>query len=74
MNWDMVEGNWKQFKGRVRVRWGKLNDDHLEVISGKRIILSGKIQELYGITMDEAEAQIKLFEEQNKNFKSLLTK
>lgn len=74
MNWDIVEGNWKQFKGRVRVRWGKLTDDHLEAISGKRVELLGKLQELYGITVEEAEMQIKLFEEQNKNYKSLSAK
>lgn len=69
MNWDIVEGNWKQFKSKVRVRWGKLTDDHLELIAGKRIELAGKIQEAYGITKDEVEEQIKLFEEQNKDFK-----
>ena len=74
MNWDIVEGNWKQFKGRVRVRWGKLTDDHLETISGKRVELLGRLQELYGITVEEAEMQIKLFEEQNKNYKSLSAK
>ena len=69
MNWDIVEGNWKQFKGKVLVRWGKLNDDNLDLIAGKRNELAGKIQETYGITKDEAEEQIKLFEEQNKDFK-----
>ena len=69
MNWDIVEGNWKQFKGKVLVRWGKLNDDNLDLIAGKRTELAGKIQETYGITKDEAEEQIKLFEEQNKDFK-----
>lgn len=74
MNWDIVEGNWKQFKGRVRVRWGKLTDDHLALISGKRIELGGKLQELYGLTLDEAEEQIKHFEEQNKDFKPISKK
>lgn len=69
MNWDIIEGNWKQFKGRVRVRWGKLTDDHLDLIAGKRIELAGKIQELYGLTIDEAERQVKLFEDQNKDYK-----
>jgi uncharacterized protein YjbJ (UPF0337 family) len=68
MNWDMVEGNWKQFKGRVRVRWGKLTNDHLDLIAGKRIELLGKIQELYGVTVEEAELQIKIFEGQNKGY------
>lgn len=69
MNWDTVEGNWKQFKGRVKVQWGKLTDDQLDVIAGKRIDLAGKIQESYGVTKDEAEAQIKRFEEFNKDYK-----
>ena len=55
MNWDIVEGNWKQFKGKVLVRWGKLNDDNLDLIAGKRNELAGKIQETYGTTKDEAE-------------------
>jgi uncharacterized protein YjbJ (UPF0337 family) len=69
MNWDIVEGNWKQFKGRIRVRWGKLTDDQLDLIAGKRIELAGKIQEAYGVTKDEVEEQIKLFEKQNKDFR-----
>jgi len=69
MNWDIVEGNWKQFKGKVKTQWGKLTDDHLDVIAGKRDQLVGKLQESYGITKDEAEAQIKRFEEANKDFR-----
>lgn len=67
MNWDTVEGNWKQFKGKVKAQWGKLTDDHLDVIAGKRDELLGKIQEAYGITKDEAEQQIKRFELLNKD-------
>jgi len=67
MNWDIVEGNWKQFKGKVKVQWNNLTDDHLDVIAGKRTELAGKIQETYGITKDEAEQQIKKFEESNKD-------
>ena len=62
MNWDIVEGNWKQFRGKIKTQWGKLTDDELDVIAGKRLELSGKIQESYGISADEAEAQIKRFE------------
>jgi uncharacterized protein YjbJ (UPF0337 family) len=69
MNWDIVEGNWKQFKGKVKARWGDLTDDHLEVIAGKRVELSGKLQEAYGITKDEAEKQIRLFEKRNKDYR-----
>jgi len=69
MNWDIVQGNWKQFKGKVKTQWGKLTDDHLDVIAGKRDQLAGKLQESYGITKDEAEAQIKRFEEANKDYR-----
>lgn len=67
MNWDIVEGNWKQFKGNVKTQWGKLTDDHLDVIAGKRTELAGKLQEAYGISKDEAEEQIKAFEKRNEN-------
>jgi uncharacterized protein YjbJ (UPF0337 family) len=67
MDWNIVEGNWKQFKGKVKAQWGKLTDDHLDVIAGKRDQLAGKIQESYGVTKDEAEKQIKDFEARNKD-------
>jgi len=62
MNWDTVKGNWTQYKGQVKEQWGKLTDDQLDVIAGKRDQLAGKIQEAYGITKDEAEEQIRGFE------------
>jgi uncharacterized protein YjbJ (UPF0337 family) len=62
MNWDQVEGNWKQFKGKVKEQWGKLTDDQLDVVAGKRDQLIGKVQEAYGISKDEAERQLKSFE------------
>lgn len=55
MNWDRVEGNWKQFKGRARSEWGKLTDDDVDVIHGRREELVGKLQERYGIARDDAE-------------------
>ena len=58
MNWDRIEGNWKQFKGTAKQQWGKLTDDHLEVIAGKRDHLVGRIQEAYGITKEETETQV----------------
>ncbi|MDP3874014.1 MAG: CsbD family protein [Methyloversatilis sp.] len=67
MNWDIAEGNWKQFKGKVKSQWGKLTDDQLDVIGGKRIELAGRIQEAYGITKDEAESQIEQFEKLNED-------
>jgi uncharacterized protein YjbJ (UPF0337 family) len=62
MNWDRVEGNWKQVKGAVKARWGKLTDDDFDVIAGKREQLAGKIQERYGIEKDEAERQLNEWE------------
>jgi len=58
MNWDQIEGNWKQFKGSAREQWGKLTDDDLDVIEGKRDKLVGKIQEKYGVAREAAEKQI----------------
>jgi uncharacterized protein YjbJ (UPF0337 family) len=58
MNWDRVEGDWKQAKGKLQQQWGKLTDDDLDVIAGKRTELSGRIQKHYGIAKDEAEQQI----------------
>ena len=48
MNWDQIEGNWKQVKGKFREKWGKLTDDDLDVVAGKRDQLLGKLQEKYG--------------------------
>jgi uncharacterized protein YjbJ (UPF0337 family) len=73
MNWDVIKGNWKQFKGNVREQWGNLTDDNLDIIAGKREILSGKIQETYGITKDEAEKQVKAFEERHKDYQPSAT-
>ena len=58
MNWDRISGNWAQWQGRVRERWGKLTDDQLDVVSGRREQLSGRIQEVYGVTKEEAERQL----------------
>lgn len=68
MNWEMIEGNWKQFKGHVKEKWGKLTDDNLDTIAGKRDRLAGKIEETYGITKDQAEQQVKAFEQANKDY------
>jgi len=52
MNWDIFAGNWKQFKGKMKVRWGRFNDDHFGVIDGKRIQSAGISQETSGIARD----------------------
>jgi uncharacterized protein YjbJ (UPF0337 family) len=54
MNWDQLEGKWKQYKGEVREKWGKLTDDDLHIIAGKRDQLIGRLQERYGIAKEVA--------------------
>ena len=61
MNWQKIASNWKQCKGQVRERWGKLTDDDLDVIGGKREQLVGKIQERYGWSINVVEKQIHEF-------------
>ncbi len=63
MNSDQLEGKWKQLKGSVKEKWGKLTDDDLDVIAGKRDQLQGKIQERYGVTKEEAAKQIREWDE-----------
>ncbi len=58
MNWDRVEGNWKQLKGKVQEKWGDLTDDDFDRIAGQREQLIGEIQTRYGIAKDEAEKQV----------------
>ncbi len=63
MNWDILKGNWKQFSGKIKEKWGQLTDDEISAISGKRDQLIGKLQEKYGWTREEAERQVKDFED-----------
>jgi uncharacterized protein YjbJ (UPF0337 family) len=58
MNWDRIEGNWKQFKGKAKQKWGELTDDDLDKLAGKRDQLIGKIQERKGIARDKAESEV----------------
>ena len=58
MNWDRIEGNWKQFKGKVQAQWGKLTDDDLDRVQGRQEELEGLIQERYGKSRDEARREI----------------
>ncbi|MBS1831050.1 MAG: CsbD family protein [Acidobacteria bacterium] len=62
MNRDIFEGNWKQIKGKVKEQWGKLTDDDLDMIAGKRDQLLGRIQERYGVAREVAEERLKEFE------------
>ncbi len=62
MNKDILSGKWTQLRGDVQKRWGKLTNDHLDVINGDRLKLVGKIQEAYGVAVDDAERQVSEFE------------
>lgn len=62
MNWDQIEGKWKQFKGQAQQKWGDLTDDEIDQIDGKREELVGKVQEKYGVAKEEAERQVAEFE------------
>ena len=58
MDWNCVEGNWKQVKGKVKEQWGKLTDDDLSTINGRRDQLEGKIQERYGYAKDQVRKEL----------------
>jgi uncharacterized protein YjbJ (UPF0337 family) len=58
MNWDQIAGMWKQTKGKVKEQWGRLTDDELDMIEGRRDQLLGKLQEKYGWTRDQAEREL----------------
>jgi len=58
MNWDRIEGNWKQFAGQARQKWGKLTDSDWEIIAGEKDELAGRIQERYGMARDEVNREI----------------
>ncbi len=58
MDWNRIEGNWKQFKGKVKEQWGRLTDDDLDEIDGNRQQLEGKIQERYGLEKDRVQQDI----------------
>ena len=58
MNWDRIEGNWKLVSGKAKEKWGKLTDDDIDVVAGRRDRLAGKIQERYGVAKEEAEKQL----------------
>jgi uncharacterized protein YjbJ (UPF0337 family) len=58
MNWDRIEGNWKQFSGKVKEKWGQLTDDDITQINGRRDQLEGKIQERYGYGKDQVKTEV----------------
>jgi uncharacterized protein YjbJ (UPF0337 family) len=67
MNWDTIEGNWKQFRGKVKQKWGDLTDDDLDVIDGARTELVGRIQERYGKTREAAEREVREWAERQED-------
>ncbi len=66
MKWEQIERDWKVFTPQVHAQWGKLTDDQLKAVAGKRDALSAKIQEVYAIKKEEAEKQLQAFEEHAK--------
>lgn len=69
MNWTLAENSWTQFKGRVRARWMKLDEEQLTAIAGKRPELLKSIQAVYGISRSDAEREIRAFEERNRDYR-----
>lgn len=61
MNWDQIAGEWKQMKGSLQEKWGKLTDDDVDQISGDREQLEGKLQEKYGKTKEDARKMVDEF-------------
>ena len=62
MNWDQIQGKWKQYAGRAKEKWGDLTDDDLDRVEGKRDQLVGLVQERYGVAREAAEKQVREFE------------
>jgi uncharacterized protein YjbJ (UPF0337 family) len=62
MDWERISGNWTQWKGRIQERWGRLTDDHLDVIAGRREMLARRIEEIYGLSREETERQLRNWE------------
>ena len=58
MNWDRIEGSWKEFKGKAQTQWGKLTDDDLNVIKGNRAQLEGTLQKHYGYAKDKSKTEV----------------
>ena len=58
MDWNRIEGDWKQYRGKAKEKWGKLTDDDLTRVSGKRAQLEGVIQNRYGYSIDQAKSAV----------------
>jgi uncharacterized protein YjbJ (UPF0337 family) len=66
VEWDRIESNWKQYMGSARLQWGRISVDELDIIAGARKTLAGQIQEVYGISRDEADKQVEAWRGQQK--------
>ena len=62
MDWDRISGNWGHWRGRIRERWGRLTNDELDRVAGRREQLVGRIQSAYGISQEEADRQLRNWE------------
>lgn len=74
MNWDQIQGKWKQAKGSVKQQWGKLTDDDLEYIAGKRDNFIGRLQERYGLAKEEAQKRVDDWAKQQKEQEAHMAK
>ena len=69
MNWDRIEGNWKQAKGKVKEQWGRLTEDDLDVIAGRRDQLLGRIQQRHGLAREDAVRDAGVRDQRNPDFR-----
>lgn len=71
MNWDIIQGKWKQVKGSMQEKWGELTDDELDQVDGNKDQLAGKLQEKYGWSKEEAEEQVNEFARNHSDDRSV---
>ena len=69
MNQDRIQGRWKQLKGKVKEQWGKLTEDDLDVIAGRRDQLLGRIQRRHGLAREDANREAGEWEKRNPDFR-----
>ena len=62
MNWDTAKGDWKQFSGKIREKWGEFTDDELQAARGRRDQFEGLLQKKFGLAKDEVKRQVDEFE------------
>lgn len=69
MNWNTIEGTWKQLKGRMRMQWGKLTHHPSEVTAGKRVVSAGRAQRAFGVSSDAAERKTRGLDVSRKGYR-----